>query len=109
MSELLKLLMGHALSDFALQSPWMAQAKNRNRPAPEPPPGQTPQTVWPYVLTSHALIHGAAVYVITGSELFGLLETVAHWLIDFGKCENKYGIHVDQGLHVVCKIIWWIA
>lgn len=35
------LLAGHGLADFALQSEWMARAKNRNRPVPASsiPPG----------------------------------------------------------------------
>jgi hypothetical protein len=33
-------------------------------------------------------------------------ETVAHFLIDAGKCENLYNIHVDQALHALCKIAW---
>jgi hypothetical protein len=36
----------------------------------------------------------------------GLFETVAHWVIDFGKSEGWYGFHLDQILHVVCKIAW---
>lgn len=108
------LLAGHALADFALQSPWMAQAKNRNRKVDPAtiPPGQTPQTIWPYVLTAHALIHGLTVALILGHVVgiyCGIGETVAHWVIDFGKCENKYGIHMDQALHVFCKVAWLVV
>ena len=28
-------------------------------------------------------------------------------VIDHGKCQKWYGIHVDQGLHVACKLLWW--
>jgi hypothetical protein len=44
--------------------------------------------------------------VVTGSATLGLLETVAHWAIDFGKCEKWYSIHVDQALHLLCKVAW---
>ena len=30
-----------------------------------------------------------------------------HWFIDFGKCEKLYGMHVDQTMHLVCKVLWW--
>ncbi len=93
------LLVGHAVADFALQIDSMARGKNRHR-KPE-------QTVWPYWLTSHALIHGGAVALATGVPALGALEAVSHWLIDFGKCENWYGIHTDQALHVWCKVAWW--
>lgn len=108
------LLVGHAVADFWAQSDALAQMKNRNRPNTRVPPGQKPQVMWPYALTAHALMHGAAVsglllwFGVDPVVAFNLLlaETIAHWLIDFGKCENWYGIHLDQCLHVLCKILW---
>ena len=97
---LAELVMGHAVADFALQSEAMAKGKNWRTPYAIP---------WPYWLTAHALIHGAAVTVVTGSVTLGLCETAAHWLIDLGKCSNKYGIHIDQALHLACKVAWWMA
>jgi len=104
----LYLIMGHALADFALQPEVMAKGKNRNRPVDmsKIPPGQKIQTVWPYWLTSHALIHGGVVDLITGSFELALAETVIHWLIDFMKCENITGIHADQFFHALCKAAW---
>lgn len=99
------LLMGHALADFALQSDSMAKGKNRHRKT-EPPPGAVYQPSWAYWLSAHSLIHGLVVYVITGRIGLGIAETVAHWLIDFGKCDNLYGIHTDQAAHIACKAIW---
>lgn len=105
----LKLLVGHAIMDFWAQSDALAQMKNRNRDnSHRIPPGQKPQTVWPYALGAHALMHGAAVWYLTGDVRLFIAETVSHALIDFGKCENWYGIHVDQVLHVVCKILWCV-
>lgn len=102
------LVIGHFVCDFWAQSGDLARMKNRNR-TPEVPPGQRPMTVWPYALTAHAAMHGAAVTLITGSIACGLFETCTHWLIDFGKCENRYGIHMDQYLHLASKltILYW--
>ena len=111
LSMLFWLLVGHAVGDFWAQSDSLAKMKNRHRdPAQFAPPGQKPQKMWVYALASHALMHGAAVAYVTGSVSLGIAETAAHWWIDFGKCENWYGIHVDQTLHLLCKMAWlWIA
>lgn len=102
------LITGHALADFALQTPPMASGKNRHRKVDpiDIPPGQRVQVVWPYWLTSHALIHAGMVALITGSAALGLAEGVLHWVIDFAKCESWTGIHEDQALHVLCKLAW---
>ena len=104
------LLAGHALMDYSLQNDAMAACKCRRTTNP------LQQAVpWYYWLTAHALLHGAAVGVIfrlSGAAydvavMFGLAETIVHWLIDLGKCEKLYSIHIDQGLHVLCKVVWW--
>ena len=103
-----QLLVGHALADFSLQHDPMAKGKNRHV-AIDPskiPPGQTPTIVWPYWLTAHALINGGVVFFITGSYGLSIAEAVCHWVIDFAKCENWFGINTDQALHLVCKILW---
>lgn len=109
MSILFQLLCGHAIADFMLQHPWVAQNKNRHSaPAGYDPKLHGPKrAVWPYVLTAHALTHGFFVFLATGSAALGCAETVAHWAIDFGKCERWYGIHTDQGAHLVCKLAWF--
>lgn len=66
-------------------------------------PGAPP---WYYWLTSHALIHGGVVGIVTGSAGLGAAESIAHWLIDIGKCEHYYGFNTDQSFHLVCKLIW---
>lgn len=99
------LICGHAVADYALQTDFIAKGKNRHTPTTAPP-GQKWQPVWPLVLSAHGLIHGAFVGVITGIWWLGLCEAVAHCLIDFGKCEKKYGIYTDQGAHAICKIVW---
>jgi hypothetical protein len=105
------LIAGHALMDYALQTEPMAVCKCRRSDHP-----LKVAVPWFYWLTAHALLHGAAVAVITqaigaydwySAVWVGVFETVAHWVIDLGKCERLYNIHVDQGLHVLCKIAWW--
>jgi hypothetical protein len=104
------LLAGHALMDFGLQSESMALEKSRHSKT------QLQKEVpWYYWLTAHSLLHGGAVAVITQSLGLGITqslglgiaETVCHWVIDFAKCEKRTNIHVDQALHVACKLIWY--
>lgn len=107
------LIVGHFVMDFWAQSDSMARMKNRNRALPHGtvPPGQREMKIWPYALTAHAVMHGFAVSLATQSFYMALFETVTHWLIDFGKCENRYGIHMDQFLHLCSKlfIVWWVV
>lgn len=99
------LMVGHAIADFALQSDWMVTFKSRHNKVP-PEYSNRPDLVWVHVLTSHALLHGGAVALATGNVWLGVAETVAHWIIDFGKCENWFGFHTDQVLHIACKFVW---
>jgi len=104
------LLAAHALMDFALQSETMAVCKCRrcDNPIAKIVP-------WYYWLAAHSVLHGAAVGAVIRSfgydwnlvVAFALAETAIHALIDHGKCQNWYAIHVDQTLHVACKILWW--
>tara|TARA_Y100000310_G_scaffold335688_1_gene418366 strand:- start:1762 stop:1968 length:207 start_codon:yes stop_codon:yes gene_type:complete len=55
-------------------------------------------------LTAHAAIYAGVMGFLTGSLIIGLIAFVTHWIIDFGKCEGWYGIHVDQTCHIVLKI-----
>ncbi len=98
------LLCGHAVADFALQSDAMAKGKNRHRKT-EPPPGAKYQPTWYFWLTAHSLVHAAAVALVLDWR-FGVAEFVAHWIIDFGKCENWYGVNADQTFHVALKLGW---
>mgnify|MGYP001560633772 CR=1 FL=1 len=103
MSELLALVMGHALADFGLQNQFVADYKS-------PLKDSTPfgATIWPYVLIAHGLMHGAVVFLITCNPWLGLAETVAHSLIDYCKCTKRIGWHADQWLHLGCKVWWWL-
>lgn len=90
------LLFGHSLADFALQSSEFQKKKyiKHNK------------ETWMYNLSAHSIIHGGFVGFFTGSLFLSLLETVAHWVIDFGRMEGKYSVHVDQALHIACKVLW---
>lgn len=98
-----KLLIGHALADFALQNEFMALSKNRNTPPNYLDKVHLP--MWPYTLTCHALINAGVVWVIIGNPIFAIIELVSHWLIDFVKCEGIFTIHEDQCFHVFIKFI----
>ncbi len=102
------LLCGHALADFSLQTDVMAKGKNRHNKT-TPPPGAKYQPTWKYWLSAHALINGLAVSLITGIWWFGVLEAIIHWLTDFMKCDNRFGIHTDQSIHILSKFYWAIT
>lgn len=93
-----QLILGHSVADFALQSKHAARMKNRNT--------DEGRNIWFQALMAHSLVNGAAVYIITGSMGLGIAETLLHFWIDYGKCDNWYGMTVDQALHIGCKLSW---
>lgn len=98
------MLVAHAALDYPLQGDTTAIEKNPNSKT-----ALQQHVPWYYWLTAHALMHGGAVAMITGSVFLGVCETVAHWIIDLGKCHGRYSIHVDQALHIACKVLWLLA
>jgi len=104
-----KLLCGHAIADFALQSEWMAKNKNRNNKSTYVPEGQTYVETWFYVLGAHGFIHGFMVYALTGSLFLGIIETISHFTIDFLKCDNYMNPHQDQLLHIGWKLLYAVS
>jgi Protein of unknown function (DUF3307) len=97
------LLVGHAVMDYPLQAGPIAVEKCRKSTS-----DLQKAVPWYYWLSAHALGHGGAVALVTGSVSLGVLETIAHWVIDFAKCEGWFGIHVDQALHIGCKVLWCV-
>lgn len=95
----LTLIAGHLVADYPLQGDAIATGKNRNI---DPAKFGVP---WFYWMASHAATHAMFVGYVTCSFQAAVCEFFAHFLIDFGKCEKKYGIHVDQFLHVLCKLV----
>ncbi len=104
------LMMFHFLADFGLQATWLAQYKSRDQ-MPAEFAGHKSYWFWLHCLIAHSGINALFVALVTGNWLFGVAELILHALIDFGKCEHKYGVHTDQALHVLCKIgyclIWF--
>jgi hypothetical protein len=101
---LFKLIGGHFISDYVFQGDSIALGKNRNIDPARFGVG------WYYWLASHAFTHAFFVMFLTNSFPAALFEFITHFMIDFGKCEKWFGLHFDQALHIICKliIIWWI-
>jgi hypothetical protein len=91
----------HIFGDWVFQSHVMATEKSRHSES-------TLQKFvpWYWWLTGHGFVHGFLVSMVTQSISLGLMEFVAHTVIDFGKTEGKYGMVVDQSLHLACKVVW---
>jgi hypothetical protein len=94
----LALLVGHYAADSILQPDGVAQGKRDPDFA----------TRWRW-LGLHGAAHGFFVGLVTGSPVLALAEAVAHAGIDRLKGRGWYGMKVDQGLHVVCKVGWILA
>lgn len=114
LDNLFLMLFAHALADFVLQPEAMGYGKNRHAKVHEKKHSLFP--VWWYWLSAHAMIHGGAVYIVAGmmvgtsyALIYALLETVAHWLTDFAKCEGWIGVHTDQAIHIGCKVIYAVT
>jgi hypothetical protein len=104
---LFKLLCGHALADFALQTEFMMLTKGRNKVPSYLDEKHRP--MWPYTLTAHALINAGVVLLITQNPGLAISEFIYHWVIDFIKCEGYINIHTDQTLHIITKIFYSIV
>lgn len=94
----LLLVFFHFLADFPLQGDYLAKAKNRHT--------DLGKDHWGLALFAHSFIHAGFVFMVTSSIIVATLELVSHAVIDYLKCENKFGIHVDQALHICLKLIW---
>lgn len=92
------LVLGHFITDYIFQSDFVAKHKSRKNNLADVP--------WYYIMFSHAAAHAATVITITGNPWLGLAELLVHYAIDVGKCESYFNIHIDQALHILCKLIW---
>lgn len=102
----LLLIASHFICDTVLQPEHVSKGKH-----PDYAKSQGfNQTTWFYFMYGHALTHAVGVYLVTGSKLFFVMEWVLHGVIDLTKCcglfGKKYNMHIDQGLHILCKIIY---
>lgn len=94
------LIGSHFICDYALQSAYMSEAK-----CPVCPCGCDQKWIWP--MLAHSFTHGVGVAIATGSVILGLSEVAAHFCIDLAKCNKVTNIHVDQFLHLLCKLAWF--
>jgi len=94
----LALVWAHTLLDYALQGDFVSKAKNFVSPISGVPPR--------LILFQHAFLQAGAVVYITGSLLLGIVELIAHYIIDSLKITNKISFYIDQFLHVLCKVIY---
>lgn len=92
------LVIGHAVADYPLQGDFLAKAKNHRAPVPGVP--------WQIALFAHAIMHGGAVWLVTGSALLGVAETAIHCVIDYAKCNGWIDFLQDQMAHILCKAVW---
>ena len=98
------LLIAHALFDYPLQGDFLSRNKNRHFKDEN----NNVKGLWIHCLTSHSILHAGSVWLITGSFIIGIMEFVLHWIIDFLKCEGITNFHIDQFLHVLCRILYVI-
>lgn len=107
--ELLFLLIGaHFLCDYPLQGDFIGKFKNRHVNRSQDP--LRTFIPWWHLMTAHSFIHACAVFILTGNLYYGLAELVAHFIIDVLKCEGYTNIHVDQALHIICKVAYvWVT
>ena len=94
-----QLVVAHAVTDYALQSLFMAEHKTPDAPLLDG------EAVWPWILAAHALVNAGGVLLVTGSPALSAVEAVLHGLIDFGKGRRAYGFHTDQALHLATKLL----
>jgi hypothetical protein len=100
-----KLLAAHAVTDCLLQDAKFSSVSiNKRRSHGKSETSYEPD--WMYWLWSHGCLNGVGVWIVTGSPMLGLAESVCHSIIDHGKCEGFYGLHIDQAMHFFCKIVW---
>lgn len=96
------LLCSHFVCDYPLQSDFIAVGKS-------PKPGTLNGVPWLWIMLGHCFTHGAGVAFVTGSVGLGIAETVAHFVIDVAKCLKLTTINADQGLHILCKLVWLLC
>lgn len=88
----------HALVDYGLSTEYVAFAKSHKRPEGK--------GVWPWVLGAHCLMHGGAVFFVTGNLYLGISEFVAHAATDYLKSSGRISYGTDQAIHYLTKVLW---
>tara|TARA_R110001599_G_scaffold2627_6_gene14244 strand:- start:12095 stop:12439 length:345 start_codon:yes stop_codon:yes gene_type:complete len=94
------LVASHFVADYVFQTDAIAVGKNHKI-------SKEHLTVpWYYWLFAHSIVHALGVYFVTQSLTLFYMELVAHFLIDFSKCNKWINLNVDQLLHISCKIFY---
>ncbi len=102
--RIILMLFAHAVGDAALQTQWMATYKHANSPFHAH--GKEYPHFWIFVLASHALTCGAMVYLFSGGLIWiGVIEAVSHFIVDYGSTHRWWNFGIDQGLHLLTKIL----
>lgn len=94
------LCVGHALVDYGLSTEYIALNKSHRR--------EQARGEWPWVLLAHSLMHGGAVFFITGHAILGVGELLAHALTDYLKSDGRISYGADQTIHYLTKSVWVI-
>lgn len=92
------LAVGHIVSDFVLQTDFMARYKS---PKAEPIAAAGPWWLW---LGAHGMMNGAVTAFILGAWWVGPIEAVHHALTDWCKCTGRISFWQDQISHAVVKL-----
>jgi hypothetical protein len=85
------LVFAHWITDYGLQTKWMAENKHRN----------------PCAMLAHCGLNGAGVMLMTYSVELAVAEMVIHWRVDRAHWMDGR----DQLLHILTKgaivLVWW--
>ncbi len=90
----------HVLADFPLQGAYLSKQKCRC--------SAENRGDWIVALSAHCIIQAGGVWFVSGSLVYAAVELVLHALIDTGKCQGRYGLAMDQILHIASKIVYVI-
>ena len=96
--QIFNLIFAHFLMDYPLQGDFIGRFKNRHVKSVGVP--------WYHLMIAHAWMHAGAVMFITDNPIFALIELIVHFFTDCAKCEGWINIHVDQAIHIGCKIAY---
>ena len=104
LETLFYLFTAHAVTDYALQSDFMA---SRKRPSKSRHLSDEYGPWW-WWMTAHSLINGLGVAIVLSSWYLGVAEAIVHGLADTYKCQGKITTYQDQALHLLSKVVWML-
>lgn len=94
------LIASHFIGDYIFQPDAVAVGKNHKNAK------EHLSVPWYYWLFAHSIVHALGVYLVTQNITLFYIELIAHFIIDFSKCNKWINLHTDQFLHVTCKIFY---